>query len=97
MLSLCERLVPGMEAAGAEIEIGTHGAIGTKKNILSINYKARIKTSPWEAHWLACHFSGGGLFEDPLHIETLVTDRLGKVSPVRMFLLERYWLKTAKK
>ena len=96
MLNMCTRVLPGMEADGAQIKFGIHGIIGAKKNILTINYDVKIKTAPWEDHWLACHFSGGGLLEGPLQIETLVTDRLGKVSPVRMFLLERYWLKTAK-
>ncbi len=89
-LRICERLIPALEARGAEIEIVQGTIDPAAKNAVRVEYRVGSDAPP--AHWISCRFGGRGFERDRLRLIGVVTDREGALSEIRVFLLRRYWL-----
>lgn len=88
---VCARLIPALEAPGAEIEVGPGTTDATAEHAVRMDYRVgRPEVEP-ARHWISCRFGGGGLERDRLRLTGVVTDR-GELSEIRVFMLRQYWL-----
>jgi branched-chain amino acid transport system permease protein len=89
-LQICERLIPALEAPGAEIEIVEGAPDPSAENAVRVAY--HIGSEAPSAHWVSCQFGGRGFELDRLRLIGVATDREGELSGIRVFLLRQYWL-----
>jgi branched-chain amino acid transport system permease protein len=91
-LKICERLIPAIEAEGAEVEV-VRGAIDpTAANAVRIDYRLIGAQEPSDDSWISCRFGGSGFARDRLRLTGVVTARDGALSEIAVFMLRRYWL-----
>jgi branched-chain amino acid transport system permease protein len=90
---LCERLIPALEEAAAELTVIGREVDPAAPNAVLVRYRVQAADARQETErWLSCRFAGGGFERDRLRLVGVVTDREGELSEVRTFLLRRYWL-----
>ena len=91
-LRICERLIPAIEAQGAEVEVTQGAADPSAENENTVRIEYRVGPGALPARWISCRFGGSGFERDRLRLTGVVTDREGALSEIRVFLLRRYWL-----
>src|SRR5690606_27019968 len=89
---LCERLLPAIEAEGAQIELVRAQAATEAENAVRIDYRVVQPDGVADHRWITCRFGGGGFERDRLRLTGVVTAAEGTLSDVRVFMLRRYWL-----
>jgi branched-chain amino acid transport system permease protein len=91
-LKICERLIPAVEAEGAEVEVVRRATDPTAANAVRIDYRLIGAQEPADGSWISCRFGGSGFARDRLRLTGVVTAREGALSEIAVFMLRRYWL-----
>lgn len=90
-LRVCARLIPALEAPGAQIEVGQGTTDATAENAVRLGYQVGGHDVEPAARWISCRFGGRGFERDRLRLIGVVTDQ-GALSEIRVFMLRQYWL-----
>jgi branched-chain amino acid transport system permease protein len=91
-LKICERLIPAIEAEGAQIEL-VHGATDpAAAHAVRVEYRVVGPNRTADGSWISCRFGGSGFERDRLRLTGVVTAREGALSEIGVFMLRRYWL-----
>jgi branched-chain amino acid transport system permease protein len=91
-LKICERLIPAIEAEGAQIEVVRGTAEPAAANAVRIQYRLIGAQGASDGSWISCRFGGSGFARDRLRLTGVVTAREGALSDIAVFMLRRYWL-----
>ena len=91
-LRVCERLIPAIEADGAQIDIVRVMADTAAANAVRIEYRTLGASGNPDGSWISCRFGGSGFERDRLQLTGVVTGAEGPLSEIRVFMLRRYWL-----
>jgi branched-chain amino acid transport system permease protein len=91
-LRICERLIPAIEAEGAQIEVVRGMADPAAANAVRIEYRLAGPNGNSDGSWISCRFGGSGFERDRLRLTGVVTAREGPLSDVGVFMLRRFWL-----
>jgi branched-chain amino acid transport system permease protein len=91
-LRICERLIPAIEAEGAQIEVVGGASDPAAANAVRVEYRVRGPNGASDESWLSCRFGGSGFARDRLRLIGVVTAREGALSEIGVFMLRRYWL-----
>ena len=91
-LKICERLIPAIEAEGAQIEVVRGTTDPAVANAVRIEYRLIGAQGASDGSWISCRFGGSGFARDRLRLTGVVTAREGALSEIAVFMLRRYWL-----
>ena len=91
-LRICERLIPAIEAEGAQIELLRGATDPAAANAVRVEYRVLGPNGTSDGSWISCRFGGGGFERDRLRLTGVVTARDGALSEIGVFMLRRYWL-----
>ena len=91
-LRVRERLIPAIEADGAQIDIVRVVADTAASNAVRIEYRLLGASGNPHGSWVSCRFGGSGFERDRLQLTGVVTGAEGTLSEIRVFMLRRYWL-----
>ena len=91
-LRICERLIPAIEAEGAQIELVGGASDPAAANAVRVEYRVLSPNGTSDGSWISCRFGGSGFERDRLRLTGVVTAREGTLSEIGVFMLRRYWL-----
>jgi branched-chain amino acid transport system permease protein len=91
-LKICERLIPAIEAEGAQVEVVRGTTDPGAANAVRVEYRLIEANGTSEDGWISCRFGGSGFARDRLRLTGVVTAREGALSEITVFMLRRYWL-----
>lgn len=83
---LCETVLPALHLDAPAIEVT--GAATEAADAVRIDYRVGEAS-----HWLVCRFAGAGFGAGRLDLVGLRSDRFEALSPVRLAILKRFWLR----
>jgi branched-chain amino acid transport system permease protein len=89
---ICEALIPALYERAIAHDVLRREADATTRQGVIVHYRI---TGPPEArgdHWVACRFAGRDFSYGRANLLAVVTDREGRLSEVRLFMLKRFWL-----
>jgi branched-chain amino acid transport system permease protein len=90
-LRICERLIPAIEAPGAQIEIARGATDPAAEDAVRVQYRV-VGPGDQPTHWVSCRFGGRGFERDRLRLVGVANDREGTLTEIQVFLLRQYWL-----
>jgi branched-chain amino acid transport system permease protein len=91
-LKICERLIPAIEAEGAQIELVRGATDPVAANAVRVDYRVIGPNGSTDCSWISCRFAGSGFERDRLQLTGVVTAHEGALSEIGVFMLRRYWL-----
>ena len=91
-VKICERLIPAIEAEGAEIELVRGATDPAAANAVRVEYRVIGPNGKTDGSWISCRFGGSGFEQGRLRLTGVVTAREGALSEIGVFMLRRYWL-----
>jgi branched-chain amino acid transport system permease protein len=91
-LKICQRLIPAIEAEGAQIEVVRSTTDPAVANAVRVEYRVIGANGASDGSWISCRFGGSGFARDRLRLTGVVTARDGALSEIAVFMLRRYWL-----
>ncbi len=88
----CEALVPALYEWAIAYDVLRREADATTRHGVVVHYRIAQPPEARGDHWIACRFGGRDFSYGRANLLAVVTDRDGRLSEVRLFMLKRFWL-----
>ncbi len=89
---ICEALVPALYERAIAYDVLRREADATTRHGVVVHYRITEPPDARGDHWIACRFGGRDFSNGRANLLGVVTDRDGRLSEVRLFMLKRFWL-----